>query len=260
MTPDEAYANSAYIPDGESYYATWEARAAAFRKTAAQELDIPYGDGARQTFDLFYPDRGAGQSIGTVIVVHGGYWMAGSAKMFSHLAKGAVEVGYSCAILNYALAPNARIAEITRDIAAAVGAVAARTSGPLYLVGHSAGGHLVARMACPDMAAEWSARVHRVMAISPIGDLAPLRETSMNATLGIDADEARRESPIHHRPQDIPVTAWVGGGERPAFIDQAQRLAQAWDCDLTIDAEKHHFDVIEGLEDPTSAMMRALFR
>jgi len=250
MTPDQAYANSAFIPDGESFYAMWEAKAAAFRTAQSRTRFSEQGE-------IYAPK---GPLRGTVVFVHGGYWSAGSPSMFSHLAAGALAAGYAFALPSYTLAPDARIRDITQQIAGRIGEVARAMDGPLYLAGHSAGGHLVARMACADMKADWSPRVCRIMAISPLSDLAPLMETSMNATLGIDAQEARAESPIHHAPQDIPVTAWVGGGERPAFLDQAKWLHDAWGCDLTVEGEKHHFDVIEGLEDPTSAMMRALLK
>ena len=258
MTADEAYANSAYIPDGDSYFARWSVQAAAFRGGHVNaELGVSYDVGARQNYDIFYT---SGTAKGTVIFVHGGYWLASSPRDFSHLAVGAVTAGYACAMPSYTLAPDARIADITREIAVAIGVIARSTIGPIYLAGHSAGGYLVARMACVDMAADWSHRVARIMAISPISDLLPLMETSMNTTLKIDVAEALAESPIHFAPQNMAVTAWVGSAERPAFLDQAQWLRAAWDCDLTIEAGKHHFDVIEGLETPLSAMMRALLR
>ncbi|MCF2871003.1 alpha/beta fold hydrolase [Octadecabacter sp. G9-8] len=250
MTPDEAYANSAYIPDGDGYYARWDAAAAAFRAAQGLTQSSPNGE-------IYAPN---GALRGTVVIVHGGYWMAGSPSMFSHLAAGAVAAGYVCALPSYTLAPAARIGDMTRQIAGRIDEIAQAIDGPLYLVGHSAGAHLVARMACVDMAAHWSPRVARVMAISPLTDLAPLMDTTMNDTLGIDAAEAHAESPIHHARQDMAVTAWVGSAERPAFIDQAKWLADAWHCDLTVEADRHHFDVIEGLESPVSPMMRALFR
>jgi acetyl esterase/lipase len=250
MKPDEAYANSVYIPDGEAYYARWDAKAAAFRTTQPAARFGPLYD--------FYPPADAPR--GTMIFVHGGYWMAGSPTMFSHLAAGALAAGYACALASYTLAPQARIRDMTREIAARINEVAKACDGPLYLVGHSAGAHLVARMACVDMTADWSARVRRIMAISPLCDLAPLMDTSMNDTLRIDAVEARSESPIHHARQGIPVTAWVGSDERPAFLGQAKALYDAWDCDLTVEPDRHHFDVIEGLENPISPMMRALLR
>jgi acetyl esterase/lipase len=256
MINDDAYANSAHIPDGEGYYARWEEKAAAFREGhALKELGVSYGPAEAQTYDIFHPNR---SSKGTVVFVHGGYWMACTPQDYSHLAAGAVAAGYAFAMPRYTLAPEARIAQITQEVATAMAAIARRTVGPLILTGHSAGGHLVARMACTDTAAEWSERVARIVAISPLSDLAPLRDTSVNETLQIDEAEALSESPAHLSPQDIAVTAWVGGAERPAFLDQARWLAESWSCEQVIEPDRHHFDVIEGLEDPRSALMQRL--
>lgn len=259
---DEAYANSAFIPDGEAFFARWAAQAEAFRgaREGRTQLGLPYGADPRQTFDLFMPDRAAPK--GCVVIVHGGYWMACSPRDFSHLAQGAIEAGFACAIPSYRLAPQVRIAQITQDIKAALGRIADAVSGPLYLTGHSAGGHLVARMLCDDGASglgtSWLARVKHVMPISPLSDLAPLMVTSMNDTLRIDAAEVTHESPIHHKPHQSAVTVWVGGAERPAFLDQARWLARAWGAGHVVDEGRHHFDVIEGLQNASSPMMRSL--
>ncbi|WP_281980983.1 alpha/beta hydrolase [Thalassorhabdomicrobium marinisediminis] len=253
---DDAYANSKHIPDGEAYLARWEATAQVFRDHhRLKELNVPYGPDARQTYDIFHPERLA---KGTVVFLHGGYWMAGAPGMFSHLATGALGAGFACAMPGYTLAPEARIGDIVHEVAMALEAIARCTAGPIYLVGHSAGGHLAARMACVDMMAEWSVRLARIVPISPLSDLEPLRATSMNDTLRIDAKEARAESPVHHVPQEVPVTVWVGGAERPAFLQQAHALAKAWGCGHVVEPERHHFDVIEGLERPDSALMQTL--
>ncbi len=258
MDLDDAYANSAYIPDGERYFARWANDAVAFRALqSGAQIGVPYGPAPRQTFDVFQPNV---TPKGTVVIVHGGYWMACSPQDFSHLAKGAIDAGYRCAMPSYTLAPDARISEITAEIASAIAEIAAHTQGPLYLTGHSAGGHLVARMMCDDISADWQSRIAHVVPISPLGDLAPLMRTSMNNTLHIDAAEARSESPIHHQPLDIPVTVWVGGAERPAFLQQAKDLAGAWGVGHVIDPDRHHFDVIEGLQDADSLMMKTLLQ
>ena len=161
----------------------------------------------------------------------------------------------------YTLAPKARIPAITAEIAAALPAMAAEVAGPVVLTGHSAGGHLAARMLCGDIALPGSVaeRLARVVPISPLSDLRPLTETGMNADLRLDAGEARAESPaLLPRRQGAPVHVWVGGAERPAFLDQARRLGNAWACPVTVEAGKHHFDVIEGLEAPDSSLMAAL--
>lgn len=258
MSLDDAYANSAYIPDGEGYYARWAGAAMAFREGhGAQELGVSYGAGQRQTFDIYYPDA---TSKGTVIIVHGGYWMACTPFDFSHLAAGSVAAGYACAMVCHTLCPDARLAEITQEVALAIGAIAAHNTGPIHLTGHSSGGHLVARMVCRDIVADWQARVVRVMPISPVSDLEPLLRTKMKQSLCLDDAECITESPVRHDRHEIPVTVWVGGDERPAFLDQSRLLANRWGCENVIEPSRHHFDVIEGLEAHDSAMMRALLK
>ncbi len=83
--------------------------------------------------------------------------------------------------------------------------------------------------------------------ISPVADLRPLRETTMNDDLRLDAAEAEAESPVLHAPPSVPVHVVVGARERPAFIEQAGMLARVWDAGLTVAADRHHFDVIAPL-------------
>lgn len=253
---DAAYENAAHIPGGDLYFDRWEQAAHAFRtRHALKELGLPYGVEPRQYFDLYHPSRLA---RGCVIFVHGGYWKALSPRAFSHLAQGAIDAGYACAMPSYTLAPDARIAQITQEIAAAIDAIAKRVMGPVYLVGHSAGGHLVARMGCNDIKGNWKGRIAKIMPISPIGDLRPLMNTSMNGVLRVDEAEASRESPVLHPRPSCPVHLLVGQAERPAFLEQARALSSAWGAAITEEPRRHHFDVIDGLEDHESKMMQAL--
>lgn len=261
MELDDAYANAPYIPEADSYPPRWAEKARAMRgKLGAANrarLGLMYGHGTRNASDLFLPLR---RPEGLLIFVHGGYWLRFDREDWSHLAEGALQNRWAVAMPSYDLCPRVRIADITRQIADAV-TVAAREvpDVPIRLAGHSAGGHLVARMLAPDMLPEdVAARIARVMPISPLSDLEPLLRTSMNADLGLDAETARSESPRHQPKPGVPVTIWVGAEERPVFLDQARWLAEAWDADLVEEAGKHHFDVIEGLETPDSRMMRAL--
>jgi hypothetical protein len=102
-------------------------------------------------------------------------------------------------------------------------------------------------------------RVTRTVPIAPLADLEPLLQTTMNDTLGLDAAEAQAESPLRQaKPAGVAVTVWVGADERPALLDQARRLADAWQANLVTMPGKHHFDVIDALADPGSAMVSAL--
>lgn len=249
MTMDIAYTNSDFIPNGADYAPRWAAKAAAFRATHAGER-LAYGPGARNWVDLYRP---AGAVKGLVVIVHGGYWLRFGPEDFSHLAAGALAAGYACALPAYTLAPEARIGAMVREVAVALAMLAEAVPGPLHLTGHSAGGHLAARMACAGALPEaLAARVARVVPISPVTDLAPLMLTEMQANLRLDAAEVAAESPVYlPRRARCDVRVWVGGAERPAFLAQAGGLAAAWNCPLTVDAGRQHFDVIEGLESAT---------
>lgn len=264
MDYDDSYANAPYIDRAEAYPPRWQQEAANWRaRLQAQDrlrAGLSYGSGKREAFDLFLPDTDTPR--GLVIFVHGGYWLGFDRSVWSHFSQGPRASGWAVAMPSYDLCPEVRISQITRQIAAAVTRAAAEIDGPLVLSGHSAGGHLVARMLEPDLLPRHVAtRLQRVMPISPLSDLRPLLMTSMNADLRLDATEAAAESPrLMPRRHDVPVTVWVGGDERPAFLDQARWLAEAWSSECIIDTGKHHFDVIDGLSDPSSAMVAALLR
>ena len=253
--PDTAYSNGAFIAGAEGYPPRWQAEAAAFRNAmgARAELGLPYGLTPREALDLFLP---AGAPRGVLMFIHGGYWLAFGREVWSHLAAGAVARGWACAMPSYTLAPEARIGTMTAQIARAAQMVAARLPDlPMVITGHSAGGHLSARMGCADQAVPG---LRRVVPISPLADLAPLMVTGMNAKLRLDAAECAAESPARLTLQDgVQAHVWVGGQERPAFLWQARTLSEAWDCPWTVDPGKHHFDVIDGLLDPASALAAA---
>ena len=259
MDLSEAYANGPYIPEAESFPPRWAAEAAAFRDQLGDQarLDIPYGDGPRHRFDLFRP---IGAAKGVFVFVHGGYWMAFDKSSWSHLAAGMLAQGWAVAMPSYDLCPDVRIADITRQIADAVTCIAQEVDGPIILAGHSAGGHLVARMLDKTLIdAQVGGRLQTVMPISPLSDLRPLLQTGMNEKFQMDEAAAAAESPVLMQDRyDARVVAWVGGDERPAFLDQAQWLAQAWGAGHFVASGKHHFDVIEPLAESNSDIVLTL--
>src|SRR6056297_290354 len=255
---DDAYANVPNIPGGAQYPARWTVAAEAFRArhAARAQLALPYGDSARQALDLFHPE---GTARGLCVFVHGGYWLRFDRSFWSHLAAGPLARGWAVAMPSYDLCPEVRISDITRQISHAVTVAAARVEGRIALAGHSAGGHLVARLAVPGvLPGEVAARLSHVMPISPVSDLRPLLQTSMNEQFRLDMKAAEAESPVLMRPMPVPVTVWVGAEERPVFLDQARWLAEAWSTGHEVARGRHHFDVIEALEDPASRMVGQL--
>lgn len=264
---DGAYTNGANIAGGDRWPGAWVKPAQAYRDALLAEgrakLDIAYGDQPRNRFDLFLPETAA---KGLVVFVHGGYWLALDKSFWSHLAAGPVASGYAVAMPSYTLCPEARISGIVKDIAAAISKAAHLVDGPVILTGHSAGGHLVARMvsASSPLDPAVAKRIRHVVSISGLHDLRPIMSTAMNGTLAIDEAEALAESPALLRPVDkARITCWVGGSERAEFLRQNALLANIWTglgarTKAIVEPDRHHFNVIDGLADPDHGLTRAL--
>ena len=265
---DAAYANAPAIPGGDTWPERWVAEAAAFRDTlgARAEIGIAYGDHARERYDLFRPE---GAARGLAVFVHGGYWLRFDPSFFSYLAAGPLARSWAVAMPGYTLAPEARVGAMVRQVGRAVAHAAARIEGPIRLAGHSAGGHLATRLACADAPALVGAgvaeRIRRVVSISGVHDLRPLTRTALNSTIRLDAEEARAQSPALLEPREgTELVAWVGQAERAEFVRQSELLANVWrglGAATRVHAapDRHHFDVIDALADPSSDLTRALF-
>jgi arylformamidase len=251
MDMDREYANGAFIAGAAELPDLWMQKAAAFRSGIGKRarLGIPYGRQDRQALDLFLPEA---TPRGLLVFIHGGYWLAFGRESWSHLAAGALARGWACAMPSYTLAPQARIRDMTAEIANAVAVAGAEVAGPIVITGHSAGGHLAARMGCTD---HHLSRTTRVVPISPLADLEPLLQTQMNNALWLDAEEVEAESPARHSPA-CEAHVWVGGAERPAFLWQARTLSECWGCPWTVDPGLHHFNISDGLEQPDSALLQ----
>lgn len=257
-----AYDNRNAVPNAGQLVEKWAGEAEAFRKSlGARAEEHGYGPGARQRFDLFWPD---GRAYGLAVYIHGGYWHRNGKDLWSHLAAGPLAWGWAVAVPQYTLCPENRVAGITAEVAQAIGRAAGLVPGPVRIAGHSAGGHLACRMICPGvLAPEVLARVAGVLSISGLHDLRPLIWTDMNAVLRLDPEEARTESPALMMPAARPpVTAWVGGAELPELRRQSALIANIWQgCGVAttlVEAEGHdHFTVIEPLADPMSGLTDA---
>jgi acetyl esterase/lipase len=261
------YDNGANIPKSEKWPGVWVEPARQERESLVAagraRLDLVYGEGERERFDLFLPE---GEAKGLVVFVHGGFWMALDKSFWSHLAAGSLAHGYAVAIPSYTLAPQVRIGAITHAIGRAITAAAGQVDGPIRLIGHSAGGHLVTRMitATTPLAPAIAARIANTVSVSGLHDLRPLIAIARNAALAIDAAEAAAESPVLLEPlADTRLVCWVGARETSEFLRQNALLANIWlglgaETEIVEEPDRHHFDILDGLASPAHPMTHAL--
>lgn len=263
---DDAYANGVNIARGAQWPGVWAEASRAFRARLAGErarLDLAYGDAPRHRLDLFLPE---GAPKGLVVFIHGGFWMKLDQTFMSHLAAGPLAHGHAVAMPTYTLCPDIRVSGIVGEVARAVEAAASMVEGPVRLAGHSAGGHLAARMACVDspLPDAVRARIANTVSISGLHDLRPLMNTGMNETLRLDAAEAAAQSPALLAPlPGARLVCWVGAAERSEFVRQNALLANIWTglgaATLCVEEpDRHHFNVVDGLADASHALTAAL--
>ena len=195
---DAAYNNSAAVPERAAIVAGWAARSAGVRREYAGRLDLAYGETPCERPDLFLA---ADPDAPTLAFIHGGYWQISDLvkESFAFFAEGLLPLGINLAVIEYTLAPAARLDRIVAEVRRSVRWLAAHLgeygadSNRLYVAGHSAGGHLTAMtMPLPE--------VRGGIAISGIYDLEPIRLNYLNEKQGLDTAETERNSPVRHLP------------------------------------------------------------
>ena len=259
---DGAYNNTAAVPERDAILADWAARSATVRQEHAVHLDLSYGGNPRERLDLFLA---ANPNAPTLAFIHGGYWQINelTKEKFAFFAEGLLPLGINLAVVEYTLAPAARLDRIVAEVRRAAQWLAEHLgeygADPerLYISGHSAGGHLTAStMSLPV--------VRGGLAISGIYDLEPIRLNYINEKLGLDEAEAERNSPLLHLPLMAgELVVAYGTNELPELRRQSTEYAQAWVesglCGhlLPIDGA-NHFTILEALARPQGMLTQAL--
>lgn len=265
MDLEAEYNNRARVPGHPAIIAGWQRDAAAWRAACPRaELDLAYGESAREKLDLFWPE--GRDEAPMAIFIHGGYWQALDKNFHSHCARGLVERGIAVAVPSYDLCPQVTMETIVAQMRAAALFLWRRHGRRLFAYGHSAGGHLSAMLAATDWAALGAtdgtalrAPARLVPAIGPISgvfELEPLLGTSVAEKLGLDQARARALSPrFFAPPAEVAVHAVVGGAESGEFIRQTRDFATAWGGTAEEAPGEDHFTVIAPLADAASAMV-----
>jgi arylformamidase len=199
----------------------------------------------------------------TLAFIHGGYWQMNDKENFAFFAEGLLPLGINLAVIEYTLAPAARLDRIVAEVRRSVQWLAEHLGDygadpvRLYVSGHSAGGHLTA-MTMPLGA------VRGGLAISGIYDLEPIRLNYLNEKLGLDAAETERNSPLLHIPdRAAELVLTYGTRELPELCRQSIEYARAWTerglpgWKLPVDGADH-FTILDALARPDGVLAQAL--
>jgi arylformamidase len=254
---DAAYNNNAAATDSATWIEKRNRDSAAYRAAHAKYLDLSYAGAERTAFDLFPANN---PNAPCFVFIHGGYWQRNSRELFACFAEGLAAADWSVAIPGYTLAPQASIGGIVAEIGQALDWLAAHgaqygIAGPLVISGWSAGAQLAAlHLAHP--------RVVAGLAISGVYDLAPLRDTNLNAALNLSDADITAFSPLRHPAIRKPLVISFGGNELPTLVHDAWRFHDLRNREgapgqiLPIDGTDH-FSILRELQQPNGTLVRA---
>jgi arylformamidase len=216
----------AAVPNAVECIAECARRSGVVRATRAHILDVPYGPSHGERMNIFAAPK-AGAPI--LVFIHGGYWQRLDKNDFDFVAEPFLAAGMVVVNVNYALAPRVQLDEIVRQARAAIAWIwrSAKSfngdAARIHVAGHSAGGHLTAMAALTDWAGFQPGLpdgiVKAATAISGVYELEPLRLSSHNEALKLDAASARRNSPmLYVRKGAAPLALAVGADETAEFM------------------------------------------
>lgn len=260
---DRMYNNRALVPEHANHFARWAEASEDAREAHQCETDIPYGDGPMETLDAFPSPHG---NAPVVVFIHGGYWRSLDKSDHSFIAPAFKNLGGCVFVPNYALCPAVTIPEITMQMVRALAWVwrnARRYGGDpsrIYVVGHSAGGHLAAMLldcVWPALARDLPADLLKgALSISGLYDLEPVMHTPfLKDTLRLTPEQVAQASPaLLPAPRQGVLYAVAGADESPEFVRHNKLIQQAWGkiavpvCELI--PGRNHFSVLEDLTAP----------
>ena len=178
-------------------------------------------------------------------------------------------------MINYNLTPSVRMGQIPPQIRKAIAwnyhnaDQLGFSKDKIFVMGHSAGGHLTAMM----MATDWQTvdanmpadLIRGGIPVSGVFELEPIVHTSLNNGPQMDIAEAIAESPTFIPPvTNAPQLVVVGGGETSEFLRQSDDYAAKFaTADRVMERytvpDDDHFDELERLcEDDSDFFQKSM--
>jgi acetyl esterase/lipase len=195
---------------------------------------VAYGDGPRRTLDVYRP---VGATAAPVIVFfYGGSWQSGNKALYAFVGAALARRGYLAIVPDYRVYPEVRYPDFLRDGAQAVRWTkdnAARLGGDpknLFVMGHSAGGHIAAMLALDrrwlgEVGLAPNQDIAGLIGVSGPYDFLPLRDGTLQTIFG-GANQPDTQPITHVSPGAPPSLLLTGASDGVVDPGNATRLAE----------------------------------
>jgi arylformamidase len=262
---NDQYNTRLQVPDYTNYFDRWERLSRQTAEYNTNLKDIPYGDHPAERLDIFPAKIHHSK---TLVFIHGGYWHLLDKDMFHFLAGHFLKYDVTTVIINYPLAPQSSIDKIAASCRKALRWIhdnIIRFNGDpseLYLLGHSAGGHL----ACMLLVTEEAKYVRSMISLSGLFRLEPVMLSYLNDSIGMDRENAIKSSPTFLNPvNNCPILLVTGKEETDEFKAQSEELYQCWKSkcshiELLEVPKKNHYSILDVVTEKDSTLWTAMSR
>jgi arylformamidase len=166
------------------------------------------------SLDIFYPslsstsqkdqdydkDSHTKRKYPVLIYIHGGYWQALDKRSSSWHLNTFRQNGVGLVALGYDLCPSVSFADLNEQVNNGIAKTVELFPGhPIYICGHSAGGHLAGMALCVDWKKKYNINdpfIHGFIVVSGCFDLRLLIKTKENDALKLNEEGAITYSPV----------------------------------------------------------------
>ena len=244
-----------HVSNFDEYVAEYKVLSEKTRATLNNKIAVPYGSGANEVMDLFFPPAPM-KGCPIHLFIHGGYWRMFAKDDFSFIADNVTACGAIAAVMDYDLMPGVRMEKIVDQVRLAFNWLHDHAEGlggdakRLSVSGHSAGAHLAtftfsleSQIPTPKSA----------LLLSGIYDLEPLQSSFLEPLIAISKEEVRKFSPLNLLHASAPRVAIAFGDlETEPFTRQSQDFAdhlatRGSKVSVTALAASNHMSVVQDM-------------
>lgn len=210
-----------------------------FNCTSRKFKDVPYTTAVSKSdslkLNVFKPRKSSAEKLPVIIFVHGGDWNSGNKNTYGFLGRNFAKRDVVTVIPNYTLSPNANYDTMANQIAEVLKWTVSNVSeyggdsNQIFLMGHSAGGHLIALISTNPKYLESISLIKGVILDDAAGldmfsylqQYPPKSDNNYKTTWTQDPEKWKEASPLYYLSQDVPpFLIYVGTKTYPSIKTQ----------------------------------------